>query len=111
MIPPDIVFERFLNERHARGERRYAHIIGRLAVEDLAPDHLHRWFADWMNQQLSDIGVNSTGGVALPPLRFEMVRVRGHEACAHVFESDEYTFIVMTQPMFDEMLDLSRRAV
>jgi len=111
MIPPDIVFERFLNERHARGERRYAHIVGRLAVEDLAPDHLHRWFADWMNQQLSDIGVNSTGGVTLPPLRFEMVRVRDHEASAHVFESDEYTFIVMTHPMFDEMLDLSRLVV
>jgi hypothetical protein len=64
-----------------------------------------------MNQQLSDIGVNSTGGVDLPPLRFEMVRVSAREARAHVFEADEYSFIVVTQPMFDEMLDLSRRVV
>jgi hypothetical protein len=62
------------------------------------PINLYRWFADWMNQQLSDIGVNSTGGIELPPLRYETVRVRGGEAHAHVFEADEYSFIVVTQP-------------
>ena len=110
-IPSEVVFERFLNERHARGEKRYAHILGRLAVEELASDHLYRWFVGWMNQQLSDPGVNSTGGVELPPLRFELVRVTNTEASAHVFETGEYSFIVMTQPMFDEMLGLSRSTV
>ncbi len=111
MIPAEVAFERFLNEKHTRGEKDYAHIVGRLAVEEFIPAHLYRWFADWMNQQLTDIGVNSTGGVTVPPLRFEFVRVQNHEAAAHIFESNEYGFIVMTQPMFDEMLTLSRQLV
>jgi hypothetical protein len=40
-----------------------------------------------------------------------LVRVNGKEASAHVFEADDYSYVVMTQPMFDEMLDLSRRAI
>lgn len=110
-LPPEIAFERFLREKHARGEKRYGHILGRLAVEELPPDHLYRWFAEWMNRQLSDLGVNSTQGLKLPPLRFELVRVNGKQASAHVFEDGGYAYLVMTQPMFDEMLELSRRAV
>jgi hypothetical protein len=72
MIPPEVAFERFLHEKQARGEKEYAHIVGRIAIEDLPRDHMYRWFVDWMNQQLSDIGANSTGGVALPPLHFEL---------------------------------------
>ena len=111
MIPPQVAFERFLREKHTRFEEKYAHIAGRIAVEDLPSAQLYRWFVDWMNRQLSDIGVNSTGGVALPPLHFELVSVHNDVAAAHVFEAEEFTFIVMTQPMFDEMLRLSRRLV
>lgn len=111
MIPPEIAFERFLREKQARGETRYAHISGRIAVEDLPPDHLYRWFASWMNNQLSDIGVNSTGGVPLPPLYFELVGTADGVASAHAFEAGEWSFIVMTQAMFDEMLRLSRLVV
>jgi len=64
-----------------------------------------------MNHQLSDIGITSTGGVALPPLHFELVSVHAGVAAAHIFEAEEFGFIVMTQPMFDEMLRLSRRLV
>jgi hypothetical protein len=69
------------------------------------------WIADWMNHQLSDIGVTSTGGVALPPFHFELVTVNNDVAAAHTFEAAEWGFIVMTQPMFDEMLRLSRLLV
>lgn len=69
------------------------------------------WIADWMNHQLSDIGVTSTGGVALPPFHFELVTVNNDVAAAHTFEAAEWGFIVMTQPMFDEMLRLSRLVV
>ena len=110
-MPPEIAFERFLREKHARKEARYSHISGRVAVEDLVPNHMYRWFADWMNHQLSDIGVNSTGGVALPPLHFELVRADDGKASAHTFESDEWGFIVMTQPLFEEMLRLARLLV
>jgi hypothetical protein len=55
--------------------------------------------------------VTSTGGVALPPLHFELVRVHNGAAAAHTFEADEWGFIIMTQPMLDEMLSLSRRLV
>jgi hypothetical protein len=111
VIPPEVVFERFLHEKHARGEKDYRHISGRIAVEDLPPNHLYRWIADWTNLQLSDIGVNSTGGVALPPLHFELVRTDNDVASAHTFEADEWSFIIVTQPMFDEMLRLSRLLV
>ncbi len=110
-IPAEVTFERFLHEKHERGERKYEHISGRIAVETLPSDHLYRWVAEWMNLQLSDIGVTSTGGVALPPLHFELVTVNNGVAAAHVFEADELGFIVMTQPMFDEMLRLSRLVV
>ena len=108
---PEVAFERFLHEKHERKETTYSHISGRVAVEDLPPNHLYRWFADWMNQQLSDIGVNSTGGVTLPPLHFELVRADGGKATAHTFESNEWGFIVLTQPMFDEMTRLSHLLV
>jgi len=36
-----------------------------------------------MNQQLSNVGENSTGGVALPPLHFELVCVEDDVAAAH----------------------------
>lgn len=111
MTLPNVAFLRFLNERHARGEKKYAHILSRVAVETLKPDDLYRWFSDWMNDQLSDIGVNSSNGVTLPPLHFELVKVQNKKAAAHVFETEEYGFVVMTQPMFDEMLELSRRVV
>ena len=111
MTAPEVAFERFLHEKHQRREKKYEHISDRIAVEDLPSNHLYRWIADWMNRQLSDIGVTSTGGVALPPLHFELVRVENGEAAAHTFETDEWGFIVMTQPMFDEMLRLARLLV
>ena len=110
-MPPELAFERFLHEKHERKETRYRHISGRIAVEELPPHHLYRWFADWMNRQLADVGVNSTGGVLLPPLHFELVRAHDAKAAAHTFESDEWGFIVLTQPMFDEMLRLARLLV
>lgn len=64
-----------------------------------------------MNKQLSDIGVNSTGGVELPPLHFDLVRVQGNVDAAHVFESDEFGFIVVTEPMVDEMFALATRFI
>ncbi len=111
MIPPQVSLERFLHEKHSRGEKKYAHITGRIAVEDLEPNDLYRWLVDWTNHQLSDIGVNSTGGYPLPPLHFDLVRVLNDVADAHVFETEESAFIVVTQPMVDEMLILSRLLV
>jgi len=64
-----------------------------------------------MNLQLSDIGANSTGGQVLPPLNFDLVLARDNVADAHVFETEEFGFIVVTQPMVDEMLTLSARLV
>jgi hypothetical protein len=110
-MPPEVAFERFLRDKHERKETKYRHISGRVAIEDLPHNHLYRWFADWMDLQLSDIGVNSTGGVALPTLHFELVRADNGEASAHTFESGEWGFIVITQPLFDEMLTLSRLLV
>ncbi len=111
VIPPEVVFERFLHEKHERGEKNYEYISGRIAIEDLPSEHIYRWIAEWMNLQLSDIGVTSTRGVALPPLHFELVTVSNDLAAAHTFEAGEWGFIVMTQPMFDEMLRLSRLVV
>src|SRR5689334_17773866 len=76
MIPPEVAFDRFLQEKHVPSEQKYVHIVGRVAVEDLPPNHLYRWSVNCINQQLSNnIGVNSTAGVTLPPLHFELVRV------------------------------------
>jgi hypothetical protein len=111
LTPPEVAFERFLRDKHNRREDKYSHICARVAVEDLPPGHLYRWFTEWMNRQLSDIGVNSTAGVPLPPLHFELVRVNGDQSAAHTFPSEEYSFIVVTQPMFDEMLRLARLLV
>jgi hypothetical protein len=111
VIQPEIAFQRFLNERHNRRAKVYEHFIERVPVEDLPPEHLHRWIVDWANHQLSNIGVNSTGGVALPPLHFELVHVDNDMASAHTFEADEWDFIIMTRPMLDEMLGLSRQLV
>jgi hypothetical protein len=111
VIPPEVAFERFLHEKRDRGEKKYEHISGRIAVEDLPPEHLYRWIAEWMNLQLSEIGVTSTGGVVLPPLHFELVMVTNGVAAAHTFEAGEWGFIVMTQPMFDEMSRLARLVV
>jgi hypothetical protein len=109
--PPEVAFERFPRDKHNRREEKYRHICVRVAVEHLPPGQLYRWFTDWMNRQLSDIGVNSTAGVALPPLHFELVRVNGDQSAAHTFDSEDYGFIVMTQPMFDEMLRLAHLLV
>jgi hypothetical protein len=75
----------------------------RFPVGGMAPGELYRWFSQWMNHQLSDIGVNSTGGVVLPPLHFELVRAHNDVAAAQTFEAERISFIVMTQAMFDEM--------
>lgn len=111
MSAPEIVLERFLQEKKRHGERRYAHILGRLPVEELPSLHYYRVLVTWMNRQLSDIGVNSTGGVALPPLHFDLVRVQGKVATAHVFRVEELAFIVITEPMVNEMLALAEKFV
>lgn len=111
MPPPEVALERSLHEKQCRGEKAYAHILGRVTVEDLQPNHFHRWLVEWMNLQLSDIGANSTGGQVLPPLHFDLVRVRDNVAAAHLFETEEFVFVVVTQPMVDEMLTLSLRLV
>jgi hypothetical protein len=111
VLSPEIALERFINEKRSRREKKYAHFIGRVAVEDLPPDHLYRWLVNWMNQQLSDIGLNSTGGHPLPPLHFDLVRVLNDTAAAHVFETEEFAFIVVTEPMVHEMLMLSQGLV
>ena len=111
MPSPEIALERLIQEKQRRGEQAYAHILGRVPVEDLPSNHLHRWLVDWMNRQLSDIGVNSTAGKDLPPLHFDLVRVTGKIAAAHVFETEEFGFIVVTLPMVDEMLAFSTRLV
>ncbi len=107
MTAPEVSLERYIREKRSRGELMYSHIIGRVAVEDLPPDHLYRSLVNWMNQQLSDIGINSTGGYALSPLHFDLVEVNDNKARAHVFETEEFGFIVVTQPMVDEMKVLS----
>jgi len=111
MVPPEIALERVLQEKHARKEGMYKCITGRVAVENLAPNHVYRWLVDWMNQQLSDIGVNSTGGRLLPPIHFDLVQVLSDIKNAHVLEADGSAFIVVTQPMVDEMLRLSHSLV
>ena len=87
MVSPEIALERFLHEKHSRGETKYGKIGRRIAVEDLQPNHLYRFLVDWMNRQLSDIGVNSTGGRALPSLHFDLVHADNEFASAHVFET------------------------
>jgi hypothetical protein len=42
---------------------------------------------------------------------FELVGVHNDVAAAHVFEAEECGFIVMTPPMLDEKLRISRRLV
>jgi hypothetical protein len=111
MLGPEIELERALQKKLRRGEQGFAHVIGRVPVEDLSSDRLHRWLVEWMNRQLSDIGANSTGGQELLPLHFDLVRVRDNVAAAHVFETDEFGFILVTEPMVKEMLTLSRKLV
>jgi hypothetical protein len=111
MSTPETALERYLQEKHRRGERRFAHIVGRVPVEDLPENDLHRWLVDWMNRQLTDLGINSTGGTVLPPLHFDLVRVRENVSIAHVFQTDEFAFIVVSEPMVDEMLRLSSDVV
>ncbi len=108
MVSPEIALERFLNEKHSRHEKRYAQIGGRVPVEDLQSNHLYRFLVSWMNQQLANIGVNSTGGRTLPPLHFDIVRADKGVATAHVFPTEEFGFIVVTEPMVEEMLRLSQ---
>jgi hypothetical protein len=59
------------------------------------------------------MGVNSTGGLTLPPFHFDFVRVdpKNPIAGAHAFETEEFGFIVMTEPMVDEMRRLSSSLV
>jgi hypothetical protein len=111
MVPPEIALERLLQEKYARKEGIYKFITGRVAVENLAPNHVYRWLVDWMNQQLADIGVNSTGGRLLPPIHFDLVQVPADIKNAHVLEADGLAFIVVTQPMVDEMRQLSHTLV
>jgi hypothetical protein len=75
MVPPEIALERFLHEKHCRKEGVFKNIKGRVPIENLEQNHVYRWLVDWMNQQLSDIGVNSTGGRPLPPIHFDLVHV------------------------------------
>jgi hypothetical protein len=113
MSTPEIALERYLKEKHRRGEGKFAGIVGRLPVEDLPESDFRRWLVKWMNQQLKDIGVNSTDGTLLPRLHFDLVRVRGDAATAHVFRTDEpevtdeFAFIVVSEPMVDRMHRLS----
>jgi hypothetical protein len=107
MSSPEIALERYLQEKHRRGERIFAHIVGRVRVEDLPGSNFQRWLVDWMNQQLKDIGINSTGGTALPRLHFDLVQVRDDAETAHVFQTDEFAFIVVSEPMVDRMRKLS----
>jgi hypothetical protein len=111
MVPPEVLLERSLHDKHSRKEGIFKFITGRVAVENLAPNHIYRWLVDWMNQQLSDIGVNSSGGHLLSPIHFDLVQVLNHIASAHVFEADALTFIVVTRPMVDEMFRLSHALV
>jgi hypothetical protein len=111
MAPHEVLLERFLHDKHSRKEGIFKFITGRVAVENLPPNHVYRWLVDWMNQQLSDIGVNSSGGRLLPPIHFDLVEVLNDIASAHVFEADALAFIVVTRPMVDEMLRLSNALV
>ena len=106
MTAPEVSLERYIHEKRSRREAKYAHIVGRIPVEDL-PSDLHRWLVDWMNRQLSDVRINSKDGCALPPLHFDLLEVNDNKPRAHVFETDEFGFIVVTQPMVDEMQKLS----
>ena len=71
MSMAEIALERCLQEKHRRGDRNFAHIVGRVPVEDLAKIHLQRSLVEWMSRQLRDIGVNSTGGTVLLRLHIE----------------------------------------
>ena len=111
MLPPKFEFDRVLHEMKSRHRQKFCHMIGRVDVEALPSDPPYSWLVNYINEQLSDIGVNSTGGRVMPRLHFEMVEVKSDERKAHVFEAQEFTFIVVTQPMVDEMLKYARRLV
>ena len=87
-------------------DSRLSHILGRFEIEGLDPGHLYRWSVDSLNRALQNVGPAALAG-KIPPLHFDLVRVSNGQAEAHALSTQDYSFIVFTQPMCKQIWDSS----
>ena len=69
---------------------------------------------DVINEALRSENANASGGVTHPPFHFDYIEVKRHKRVkrdmnAHAFQSDGFSFIVVTLPLVELLWDLSQR--
>jgi hypothetical protein len=111
MTPPEVILDRFVRTR-LRNEPGFSHYIGKLNIETVESPSFRSFLylvQKTMNEELRSEGVNASGGVQHPPFRFDYLAVDAGIRNALAFQYGEFSFIVVTLPLVESVLHLSRR--
>ncbi|MEP6891410.1 MAG: hypothetical protein ABI955_12030 [Nitrospirota bacterium] len=107
-----IEFGRLLREEKIRHPDKLKHIIGLMALEHLAEDHIYRFLVRVTNLQFANVGLGGTRGKTLDaPLYFAIVEGTGTVGNAHTFPVGRYRAVLFERVLVDSMWNLSEQFV
>jgi hypothetical protein len=110
MIPPEVILDRYV-KAHLRNEPGCSSYAGKLDIERVGSPSfrvLLSTFQNEINEALRLENANASGGVEHPPFHFDYLDVAEIEN-AHAFQHEGFSFIVVTLPLVETMLDVSQR--
>jgi hypothetical protein len=109
MIAPEIILDRWI-KKLSREHPQFAGYVGKLDLDKVEPSTV-RSFLQFvqvtMNSALQLENANASGGVQHPPYHFDYVQVNDGTRNAHAFQHGGFSFIIVTLPLVELLLDLS----
>jgi hypothetical protein len=109
MAPPEVILDLCLIQ--LRKEAGCSGYIGRLDIERVEPPSFRSFlylFKKTMNEALRLENANASGGVQHPPFHLDYLDVSDGTRNAHAFQYNGFAFIVVTLPLVELVLHVSR---
>jgi hypothetical protein len=111
MTPPEVILDRWVKAR-LRDSREFDGYAGKLDIERVWSSALRTFlfgFQNAMNEALRLENANSSGGTKHPPFHFDYLDASVEIKNAHAFQHEDFSFIVVTLPLIELILEVSQR--
>jgi hypothetical protein len=109
MTPPEVILDRSI-----RNEPEFSSYSGKLDIERVESSTFRAFLSSFqseMNEALRLENANASGGTEHPPFHFDYLDVGANVEIrnAHAFQREGFSFIVVTLPLVESIVDVSRR--
>lgn len=111
MMPPEVILDRWMRAR-LRDSPEFFGYAGKLDIEQVRSSALRTLlyeFQNAMNEALRLENTNASGGTKHPPFHFDYLDTSVEIKNAHAFQHEDFSFIVVTLPLIELILEVSQR--